>query len=106
MTRWPCSSICHSSNWPRTARTISSDRARPDRVRENGSMNRFLRAACVVVPLVAAAPAAASPEPADRALDRTLSALVATPGGPPGVVAVVQRGGRVMVHRAGVADVA
>ncbi len=43
---------------------------------------------------------------ADRALDRALERLVAMPGGPPGAIALVQRGGRLKVHRAGLADVA
>jgi D-alanyl-D-alanine carboxypeptidase len=42
---------------------------------------------------------------ADRALDRALQRLVKIPGGPPGVIAVVQRGNRREVHTAGVADV-
>jgi D-alanyl-D-alanine carboxypeptidase len=41
---------------------------------------------------------------ADRALDRALERVVGTPGGPPGVISVVRRGGRRLVHRAGVAD--
>jgi D-alanyl-D-alanine carboxypeptidase len=41
---------------------------------------------------------------ADRALDRALEQVVETPGGPPGVISLVRRGGRTFVHRAGVAD--
>jgi D-alanyl-D-alanine carboxypeptidase len=41
---------------------------------------------------------------ADRALDRTLEQLVKTPGGPPGVISLVRRGGRTFANRAGVAD--
>jgi D-alanyl-D-alanine carboxypeptidase len=41
---------------------------------------------------------------ADRALDRALERVVDAPGGPPGVISVVHRGGRTFVHRAGVAD--
>jgi D-alanyl-D-alanine carboxypeptidase len=41
---------------------------------------------------------------ADRALDRALGALVAMPSGPPGVVAVVQRGRSLRLHRAGTGD--
>lgn len=57
---------------------------------------------CLVLPgsAVAVRPAAA-----DAALDRALSKLVAMPGGPPGVIAVVQRGGQVKVHTAGYGDV-
>jgi D-alanyl-D-alanine carboxypeptidase len=41
---------------------------------------------------------------ADRALDRALRALVAMPSAPPGVVAVVQRGRSIGLHRAGIGD--
>ena len=41
---------------------------------------------------------------ADRLLDRALERVVEAPGGPPGAIAVVRRGGRTTVHRAGVAD--
>ncbi|MGZ6617779.1 MAG: serine hydrolase domain-containing protein [Solirubrobacteraceae bacterium] len=47
--------------------------------------------------------AAPTAGPADRALDQSLRALVAMPSGPPGVVAVVQRGRSRVLHRAGVA---
>lgn len=54
-----------------------------------------------------AAPAAALASPgtvaADRALDRALAAMVAAPGGPPGAIAVVQRGDAITVRTAGVA---
>ncbi|MDX6668601.1 MAG: D-alanyl-D-alanine carboxypeptidase, partial [Solirubrobacteraceae bacterium] len=70
-----------------------------------------MRPVCFAIALLVASAApsaagAAPAKPADRVLDRALRALVAMPGGPPGVVAVVQRHGRVMVHRAGVADLA
>ena len=42
--------------------------------------------------------------PADRALERALERVVDAPGGPPGVISVVHRGGSTFVHRAGVAD--
>jgi D-alanyl-D-alanine carboxypeptidase len=42
---------------------------------------------------------------ADRALDRALEGLVELPEGPPGAIAVVQRGDERDVHTAGVADV-
>jgi D-alanyl-D-alanine carboxypeptidase len=45
------------------------------------------------------------PRQADAALDRALRALVAMPGGPPGVIALVQRGDQLKVHRAGYGDV-
>src|SRR5262245_46051477 len=41
---------------------------------------------------------------ADAALDDALKKLVAMPGGPPGVIAIVQREGSRKVHRAGVAN--
>lgn len=52
-----------------------------------------------------AAAAARSAKAADQALDRSLAALVATDGGPPGVVSVVHRPGDRRLHRAGVARV-
>jgi D-alanyl-D-alanine carboxypeptidase len=52
-----------------------------------------------------AAAAARSAPAADRALDRSLAALVAADGGPPGVVSVVHRPGDRRLHRAGVARV-
>jgi len=55
--------------------------------------------------LTLAVPASAAPAgPADRALDRALAKVVAAPGGPPGVISIVRRGGKSFVHRAGVAD--
>jgi D-alanyl-D-alanine carboxypeptidase len=55
--------------------------------------------------LTQALPASAVPAgPADRALDRALAKVVEAPGGPPGVISIVRRGGRSFVHRAGVAD--
>lgn len=41
---------------------------------------------------------------ADAALDRALKELVAMPGGPPGVIAIVERGKHLSVHRFGVAN--
>lgn len=43
---------------------------------------------------------------ADAALDRALRSLVSMPGGPLGVIALMQRGNRLKVHTAGYADVA
>ena len=48
--------------------------------------------------------ASASASSADARLGRALSALVRMPGGPPGIVSVVQRGGRREVFRRGVAN--
>jgi D-alanyl-D-alanine carboxypeptidase len=47
---------------------------------------------------------AAPSRSADRSLDRALRALVAMPSGPPGAVAVVQRGRFMVLHRAGVGN--
>jgi len=49
--------------------------------------------------------AAAQSDKRDAALDRALEELVKMPGGPPGVVATVQRGDEVKLHRAGVAEI-
>ncbi|WNF31135.1 serine hydrolase domain-containing protein [Streptomyces sp. C11-1] len=43
--------------------------------------------------------------PADRELRRRLQALVGTPGGPPGAVAVLTAGGRSEVYRAGTSQI-
>jgi D-alanyl-D-alanine carboxypeptidase len=43
---------------------------------------------------------------ADAALDRALLRLTRRNGGPPGVAVVVQRGGRVVLHRSGTGDLA
>lgn len=73
-------------------------------------MSRLARAvlAVVLASLVGAGAATAGTpaQRADAALDRALKRLVAMPGGPPGVISVVQRGDRVEVHRAGYGDVA
>lgn len=71
-------------------------------------MSRLARAVLAVALaalVVAGAATAGTPAQADAALDRALKQLVAMPGGPPGVIAVVQRGDEVEVHRAGYADV-
>ncbi len=49
-------------------------------------------------------PAAPENSPAATNLDRALAELVAMPGGPPGVIAVVQVGDDRTIHTAGVAD--
>ena len=51
-----------------------------------------------------AAPAAAGTRQADARLDRALRELVSTPSGPPGAIAIVQRGARREVHRAGIGN--
>jgi D-alanyl-D-alanine carboxypeptidase len=62
-------------------------------------------AAALVCAAGGSASAAGPAVEADRALDRALRGLVAAKDGPPGVIAVVQRGGSRRVHSAGVADV-
>jgi D-alanyl-D-alanine carboxypeptidase len=72
-------------------------------------MKRALGIALVFVAaaLLPAAAAAKTPaQQADAALDRALRNLVAMPGGPPGVIALVQRGNQLRVHTAGYGDVA
>lgn len=60
--------------------------------------------ACLA-PLVYAPAEADTPGPAtDRALQSQLEELVNAPGGPPGVITVLQRGNSRRVIRAGVAD--
>lgn len=60
----------------------------------------------LVVLVVASAPANASPgKRADAKLDRALDDFVAMDGGPPGVSALVDRGGRPRLHAAGVRSV-
>jgi D-alanyl-D-alanine carboxypeptidase len=56
--------------------------------------------------LAGAAPASAvlANRSADASLDRALRGLVSMPGGPPGAVAVIQRGRSVLAHRAGVGN--
>src|SRR3712207_7574713 len=48
---------------------------------------------------------AAGTEASDAALDGALQALVAMPGGPPGAIAVVQRGNSREVHAFGVRNI-
>ncbi|MFJ6656711.1 serine hydrolase domain-containing protein [Streptomyces sp. NPDC091377] len=66
-----------------------------------------LLAVCLTV-LVPATPAVAATSPSrgdDGALQRRLEELVRAPGGPPGAIAVLQRGRETRVVRAGIADV-
>src|SRR5581483_1084590 len=62
----------------------------------------LLAAACITT--AGGASAASSSSSADTALDQSLQQLVRTPGGPPGAISVVQRGGAITVHTAGVSD--
>ncbi|MER7664679.1 MULTISPECIES: serine hydrolase domain-containing protein [unclassified Streptomyces] len=66
----------------------------------------LLTAACLAG-LVSAPARAASPAGSDHdsALQRQLRELIAAPGGPPGIIAVLRRDGRSEVHRAGVAEI-
>ena len=84
---------------------------------EHARHARHLRARSLVVVIVAvlgiaivAAPGAgattATTNQADDALDTALERFVASPGGPPSVVVVVQRGDVSALHAEGVADVA
>jgi D-alanyl-D-alanine carboxypeptidase len=57
------------------------------------------------VPAVSAT-AAVRPAPGGAALQRALDRLVATPEGPPGVIVIVQHGGRRAVYQAGTASLA
>lgn len=75
-------------------------------------MRSLLRAVLTVLAVLlvalagAGAATAATPvQKVDAALDRALGRLVAMPGGPPGVISVVQRGDQLRVHRAGYADI-
>ncbi|GHE25589.1 hypothetical protein GCM10018781_77190 [Kitasatospora indigofera] len=69
---------------------------------------RLLLALLAAAALAGLAPApaqAARPPRGDGELQRRLDELVATAGGPPGVIAVLRRGGRTEVLRSGVAEV-
>ena len=64
---------------------------------------RLVVAACVAAATISHALTAAR---ADAALDRALQRLVDLPEGPPGVIAIVQRGDDLTVHAAGIASFA
>ncbi len=64
---------------------------------------RLLAITLVAVFLVPCAAGSRTASP-DTKLDRALAELVAAPGGPPGVVAIVQRGSQRVVLKHGVAD--
>ncbi|WP_336606010.1 serine hydrolase domain-containing protein [Streptomyces sp. BA2] len=63
----------------------------------------LLAAACMAPPGQAPVHAAEVPADGDRALRRQLQELTTAPGGPPGAIAVLKRGSRTEVYRAGVA---
>lgn len=64
----------------------------------------LLAAACTAGLLLSPAQAADAPADHDRALRAQLRELTSAPGGPPGVIAVLTRGSRTQVLRAGVAE--
>jgi D-alanyl-D-alanine carboxypeptidase len=68
-------------------------------------MLRGLGVAAVTLCILVPAAAGSKPSRADKRLDRALTRLVALPNGPPGVVAVIQRGPRRVVLKHGVARV-
>ncbi|MEU6003682.1 serine hydrolase domain-containing protein [Streptomyces sp. NPDC047197] len=63
----------------------------------------LLTAACAAGLVQAPAHAAQAPADDERALRRQLQELTTAPGGPPGAIAVLERGSRTEVYRAGVA---
>ena len=69
------------------------------------SLHAVLTAFVIVMLGVGTAVAGTPAQDADAALDRALRSLVAMPGGPPGVIAVVQRHGQVRAHAAGYGEV-
>jgi D-alanyl-D-alanine carboxypeptidase len=69
-----------------------------------GTRRLFAFLVVTAASLVLVAPAAAAP-PGPAAVQRGLEGLVAAPGGPPGAIATLYRDGRMMVLRAGRADV-
>jgi D-alanyl-D-alanine carboxypeptidase len=66
---------------------------------------RWIPVGLFVVALVGCSTGDSATNNADRDLDQALQELVDAPSGPPGVIAVVQRGSTPEVHVAGVADV-
>ncbi|EPD69077.1 serine hydrolase domain-containing protein [Streptomyces sp. HGB0020] len=85
-------------------------RSAPAHPRPRGARWSRLRATCVIALCMTAlcqAPtraATAAPQPRDADLLQQIEQLVQSPGGPPGVIAVLRRDGRARVVRAGVAD--
>ena len=70
------------------------------------SLHAALTAFVVLMLAVGTATAGTPAQDADTALDRALRSLVAMPSGPPGVIAVVQRGGQMRTHTAGYGEIA
>ncbi|MFF3611257.1 serine hydrolase domain-containing protein [Streptomyces sp. NPDC002580] len=76
------------------------------RLRLRLPLGALLAAACLAGVTSAPADAGTAPADRDRALREQLADLVRSPGGPPGVIAVLRREGDSRVLRAGVADLA
>ncbi|MFF2366804.1 serine hydrolase domain-containing protein [Streptomyces sp. NPDC058122] len=80
----------------------------PRRPRLRTSLGALLAAACltgaVSGPADAGSGSGSGSADRDRALRQQLEELVRSPGGPPGVIAVLRRGGESRIVRAGVAD--
>jgi D-alanyl-D-alanine carboxypeptidase len=74
-------------------------------VLRRSSLLCVLLSLAVVGSFTAAVASASQVSRSDRALDRSLKRLVARPDGPPGAIAVIQRGRHREVHSAGVANV-
>jgi D-alanyl-D-alanine carboxypeptidase len=70
-----------------------------------GTLRHCFVALVLALALGPGSAAAAESDRRDAALDRALDELVRMPGGPPGVVAAVQRGEKIKLHRAGVAEI-
>jgi len=70
-----------------------------------GTLRHCFVALVLALALGPGSAAAAESDRRDAALDRALDELVRMPGGPPGVVAAVQRGREIKLHRAGVAEI-
>ncbi|MEV3993419.1 serine hydrolase domain-containing protein [Streptomyces sp. NPDC049837] len=87
-------------------RAAPTRRGRPFRTRLRLTAALVAAGACAAG-LVAGPAQAEAPRPDghDRALRKALRELVARPDGPPGAIAVLQRGRDVQIYRAGVADV-
>jgi D-alanyl-D-alanine carboxypeptidase len=81
----------------------------PRRIRPRPFLGVLLAAACLTGAVSAPADAGSGPATGapdhDRGLRRQLEELVRSPGGPPGVIAVLRREGGSRVVRAGVADI-
>ncbi|MGW2521409.1 serine hydrolase domain-containing protein [Streptomyces sp. NPDC001617] len=75
-------------------------------VRARLSAGACALAACLAALSPATPSTAATPGPQNTDLHRQLEDLVRTPGGPPGVIAILQRDGERRIVRAGVADLA